>query len=175
MSACIAPAAAVLETGRLVLRMPAAADAPAFQQMKEANDGSSRGTSWRGFAALLGHWMIRGFGPYSVIARDGDRFAGTVGLWQPDGWPEIELGWHLAPAAQGRGYATEAARAVRRHAAATLGARRLVSYIAAGNRRSQAVARRLGAVHEGAVTLDFGLGGRHAEEVWRHPDPEAAA
>ncbi len=163
-----------IETERLVLRMPHGGDAAEHAAMRAANDGWDRETAWRSLATVIGHWAIRGFGVFSVITRQDGRFAGLVGLWRPEGWTEIELSWHLAPALQGRGLATEAAHAVRAHAAETLGVRRLVSYIWAENARSQAVAERLGATRDGRITLNDGSGVHRDDEIWRHPDPERA-
>ena len=67
------------------------------------------GESWRQLALFAGHWVLRGYGLWAV-EREG-ALIGRVGLWQPDGWPGLEVGWLLARGAWGHGYATEAARA----------------------------------------------------------------
>jgi RimJ/RimL family protein N-acetyltransferase len=69
---------------------------------------------------------------------------GRAGLWQPDGWPGLELAWALAPEAWGSGYATEAARAARDWAREELGVEELISIIAVDNVASRRVAERLG-------------------------------
>ena len=56
---------------------------------------------------------------------------------------DIEVGWHLHPDAQGKGYATEAARAAMRREFAT-GTAAIFAVVAPGNAASMAVARRLG-------------------------------
>lgn len=56
-----------------------------------------------------------------------------------------EIGWALAPSAQGKGYATEAARAVIDWAFATLDWSEVIHCITPGNTASVAVAERLGA------------------------------
>jgi len=56
---------------------------------------------------------------------------------------EIELGWHLALAHQGKGFASEAARAVVAHAWAG-GLRRVVAEVVPLNWPSLAIARKLG-------------------------------
>jgi RimJ/RimL family protein N-acetyltransferase len=60
-----------------------------------------------------------------------------------EGVPHVEVGYHLLPEARGRGYATEAARAVVEWAAAH-GVDHLVALIRPDNTASQAVAGRLG-------------------------------
>jgi RimJ/RimL family protein N-acetyltransferase len=57
---------------------------------------------------------------------------------------ELELGWMLMPDARGRGYATEAAAALRE----TKREQRIISLIREDNPASQSVARRLGATRE---------------------------
>jgi RimJ/RimL family protein N-acetyltransferase len=65
-----------------------------------------------------------------------------------DGVREIELGYSIKRSHWGRGYATEAAFAVRDHAIGVLGFRRLISIIHPDNARSQGVARKVGMRHE---------------------------
>ena len=56
---------------------------------------------------------------------------------------DVEIGWHLFPEAQGRGYATEAARALVERAAAG-GIREVLAVTDPANEASQAVCQRLG-------------------------------
>lgn len=79
----------------------------------------------------------------------GHGFIGLAGLRPiPEGLPPhapgaLEILWRLAPAAQGRGYATEAARALLAHGFAQ-GAEEIRAWTAATNARSRAVAARIG-------------------------------
>ena len=57
---------------------------------------------------------------------------------------DLEIGWHLAAAHQGHGYATEAARALLDHAFARLDIPRVVALIMPSNAPSARVAERLG-------------------------------
>ena len=88
----------------------------------------------------------------------------------PRTYPEPEIGWILTAGAEGRGFAEEAARAVRAWAYGTRGIATLVSYIAPGNWRSIRLAERLGAVAD----PDAQSCGPDAA-VWRHPGPGAPA
>ena len=72
-----------------------------------------------------------------------------MGLLKHVRWPEIELAWHLFEGAEGKGFATEAGRVVKTWARDDLGLDKLVSYIDVSNERSQAVAKRLGAITDG--------------------------
>ncbi len=94
-------------------------------------------------ALHAGHWQLRGYGLWAVEGQDGS-FLGRVGLWNPDGWPGLEVGWTLARQAWGAGYATEPARAAMGWEWSELRAPRLISLIAVDNARSIHVADRLG-------------------------------
>ncbi|HUD41640.1 MAG TPA: GNAT family N-acetyltransferase [Dokdonella sp.] len=112
-----------------------------------------RMNAWRSMAMLLGHWMLRGYGMWAVELRETGRFVGRVGLHNPDGWPDVELGWMLAPEHRHQGYATEAATRVLRHAFDTMGLSRVISLIRVENSASERVARRLGGRQN--TTIDF--------------------
>ena len=105
---------------------------------------SGREQAWRIYASEVGQWPLMGFGPFSVEAEG--AYAGEVGIYQPAGYPEPELGWFVVPEAEGRGIAFEAARAVMAWARATFGWDRLVNYIGPHNARSIALGLRLGGV-----------------------------
>ena len=68
----------------------------------------------------------------------------------------VEIGWHLHPGYQGRGLATEAARAVLA-AAADAGIEQVLALTDLDNTASQAVATRLGMHDEGTTDRWFGL------------------
>jgi RimJ/RimL family protein N-acetyltransferase len=68
--------------------------------------------------------------------------------------PAVEIGWRLAHAAWGRGYATEAARRAATFAFETLTLDELVSFTAVGNLRSRAVMQRLGMTHDPREDFD---------------------
>lgn len=165
------------ETERLRLRGWRPSDFEAFAAYY-ANDETARFVggqmtrekAWRSFAAVVGHWSLKGFGFWAVEEKASGVFVGAVGLWQPEGWPELELGYWLTSAAQGRGYATEAAVRSRRFAFEELGAATLVSYIDPANEPSIRVAKRLGADFE--ATIELLDRGPHC--VFRHQPPGTA-
>lgn len=80
-------------------------------------------------------------------------------------YAQPELGWALARAHWGAGYATEAAQAVRDWAREARNMRHLISLIALDNLASQRVAERLQATPTDTVTL-FDSG---EAVVWAHP------
>jgi RimJ/RimL family protein N-acetyltransferase len=116
--------------------------------------------AFTGLATHAGHWALRGYGGWVVAGRDDGAYLGRVGLFCPEGWPGVEVGWKLAPAAQGHGYATEAAAAAIGWAWTALELPELISLIVAENEASQRVARRLGAVNTGAIDTPFGRADR---------------
>jgi RimJ/RimL family protein N-acetyltransferase len=69
---------------------------------------------------------------------------------------QVEIGWHLHPDHQGRGFATEAANAVLDVAAAT-GIEEVLALTDLDNEPSQRVAMRLGMTDEGATDRWFGM------------------
>lgn len=66
----------------------------------------------------------------------------------------VEIGWRLAPAHWGKGYATEAARTALAHGFGALGLSEIVSFTTTTNLRSQAVMQRLGMTHDEADDFD---------------------
>ena len=104
-----------LETERLVLRAPTLGDFDAladfYASPRSAFVGGpmTRELAWRALALEAGHWVLQGFGRWVLEEKATAAPVGIVGLWNPDGFPERELGWDLFDGATGKGYATEAA------------------------------------------------------------------
>lgn len=115
--------------------------------------------AWRVWASEVGQWPLMGFGPFSLEDRASGAYRGELGVYQPLGYPEPELGWFVVPEAEGRGFATEAARAVMAWAQAAFGWDRLVNYVDPRNARSIALGLRLGGV------IDPGLPGTDPTDV----------
>jgi RimJ/RimL family protein N-acetyltransferase len=91
-----------------------------------------------------------GFGLWLVTLTETEAFLGDCGLTiqQVDGIDEIEIGYHIRPEYQGRGYATEAASACRDLARDHFNVNRLIAIIDPANRPSQAVAEHIGLTFE---------------------------
>lgn len=167
-------AAAQLTTRRLCLRQPRATDLGAYTRYC-ASDRSRfvRGPftateAFDTFAAIIGHWTLRGFGRY-VIAQNGAPI-GHVGPPAMDERHPPEFTWTLWTAdAEGHGFATEACRAVLTHLFADLGWSSVASYIDAENHASRALALRLGAKSDpaAAVPLPGCVAFRHCAEGLR--------
>lgn len=179
----------MITTERLLLRKPRLEDVDAFAALHAdpvamrfiggvhphyASDPAFPIRRW------LERWDANGYGQLVAARREDGAVLGRVGLvvwdtrvWRitsvPDagGHGQPELGWALARAFWGHGYATEAARAVRDWARTELGIARLISVIAPANRASIRVAEKLGAVPGETVRLDDGYVGPAV--VWEHP------
>jgi RimJ/RimL family protein N-acetyltransferase len=141
----------VLETDRLILRLPQAEDFDAWAEFAADEEAArylggaqSRPVAWRGMCAMTGAWTVRGFSMFSFVEKATGRWVGRGGPWQPEGWPGTEVGWGLAREAWGKGYATEAATAAIDWAFETQGWSEVIHCIDPENVNSQRVAQRLG-------------------------------
>ncbi len=89
-----------------------------------------------------------GFSWFAVEHRDSGALAGAVGLsvprWSATFTPAVEIGWRLAPAFWGQGYAHEAAQEVLRWGFTALQLPRVVSFTVPANVRSWRLMERLG-------------------------------
>jgi len=148
----------VLETERLRLRRPVAADFPAYARMWADPDVTrfingaplSEEDAWAKFMRAFGHWELVGYGFWTVEEKIGGLRVGETGFLdvrreiEPslNGIPEI--GWAFAKSAQGKGYATEAARAALGWGEARFGKVRFACIIAPENAASLRVAAKTG-------------------------------
>lgn len=149
-----------LQTERLILRPTAPEDfEPWAQAMADADVSryvgglQSRHAAWRGFLTMVGAWQVQGFGMFSLIEKATGRWIGRAGPWFPVDWPGTEVGWTLARAAWGKGYATEAAIATMDWAFDHLGWDEVIHSIDPANGGSQRVAVRLGSTRRGPGAL----------------------
>lgn len=103
-------------------------------------------------ARVRAHFDRHGFGFWAVEVRGGAPFAGFVGLAVPrfeaHFTPCVEIGWRLARAHWGRGYATEAALGALAYGFGELGLHEIVSFTVPANVRSRRVMERIGMVRD---------------------------
>ena len=144
------PAVPSLHTARLILRPAVARDWPEYagfmasERVRHMGGPFSERQAWGMFCADHAQWDFYGCGALMIEERATGLCLGQVGINSGPLFPEQELGWLLYPAAEGRGFAFEAAHALRQWAMeAGLGT--LVSYVAPDNQRSRRLAERLGA------------------------------
>jgi RimJ/RimL family protein N-acetyltransferase len=161
----------ILETDRLILRefkledarpMEAVLGDPDVMEFSEGVMDTEGVATWLKFAKE--GYARRGYGPWAIIEKSSEAVIGYCGLFHfPDinGREEIEIGYRLARKQWGKGYATEAALAVRDNAFNSLGMRRLICMVDPHNTRSVRVAEKLGMTKQGEVKL---------HESWTHAD-----
>lgn len=140
-----------LRTERLILRAPTYADWPAFCDLLQSERSAFMGGpytvagAWGVFCHGVALWQMFGFGGLSIDHAKSGAYLGQVEINAGPRFPETELGWQVIENAEGKGYAFEAASALRRWALETRELDRLVSYVDPDNLRSIALAKRLGA------------------------------
>ena len=110
--------APTIQTDRLVLRAPEPEDFETYRRFFADAEASRfyngplpADRAWRVLATDIGHWVIRGYGRWSIITKDAGEMIGSCGLWWPEGYPRSELTWWIMPEARRRNYALEASRA----------------------------------------------------------------
>lgn len=148
----------ILESERLRLRPLSVDDAPAIHEifsdpvaMRFSLTGlrdRAQTTEWLELAMRRAEETGLGF--RAVTLRSDGSYVGHAGLLpqEVDGAAELEIGYWFLRRHWGRGYATEAACALRDHALVEMKRSRLVSFIVPENSASQAVARRVGMQRE---------------------------
>ncbi len=124
----------------------------------------SEGETWRTMCGMIGHWQIRGYGPYAVEEKDTARVLGTVGFWYPNDWPSPEIKWALAKPFWGQGFASEATRAIQNIGLQHLPDIKLISLIHQQNSASIKLAENVGAKLEKEIEFRGSLWNLH-----RHP------
>jgi len=175
----------VIETPRLILRLPWASDVETMMSIHQDPDvmrylgagvSGDISVAWRNVAMTIGHWQMLGYGPWVVVGKDTGQILGRAGLWNAAGGPGVELGWMMRRSAWGRGYATEAARGALEWAWQRTAVDRIISIIRAENAPSIRIAEKLGQrlestnVVDGATVYTYGI---HRDAVNRPASPTA--
>jgi RimJ/RimL family protein N-acetyltransferase len=153
-----------IETARLTLRPFAEADRAAFAAIVADPQvaywlGGARVQDPAYFDNMLTFRDAGGRSALAIVRREDGVLLGRVNLRRlPEAWNhpmsgETEVGWSLARHAWGRGYATEAARAMLDLGFSDPALPTIHAWTSEGNHRSQAVMQRLGMVR--ALERDF--------------------
>lgn len=161
----------IIETDRLIVR----ALAPEDVEPLAALWSDPAATAYLGgprragdVIRILGEELAQASQPtlnqWPTIEKASGRLVGDCGLLEKEiaGRAEIELTYVLAPWAWGRGLATEVGGAIRDHAVAQFGCKRLVALIHPDNRASARVAAKLGFRLESELHRPHGLMHLHA-------------
>ena len=143
-----------LTTARLTLRPYRIEDFPAFAAFVTSDRAKYMGgphdqqVAWKWFSNDIAHWHLFGYGGLMITDRETGEAFGTTSVTHFPDFPEPELGWLLYEGAEGKGYASEGAAALRAYVFENE-VETLVSYVDPANGASAAVARRLGAQVDG--------------------------
>jgi RimJ/RimL family protein N-acetyltransferase len=166
-AAMLAAQLPMIETERLRLRPPRLIDFDTWAEIACGPAGADLGgpftreSAFTDFATVVAMWLLRGHGLWTVEPRGGGDPLGFVLIGFEPGDQDPELGYLFRDAAQGQGFAAEAARAARDHGYGPMGLPKLVSYVAPENAGSIRLAERLGA-RPGDPLGD-------GTTVWHHP------
>ncbi len=131
--------------------------------MRYVGEPASRSQAWRDHGGVCGSLVAARLRAVGRRRASQPQVHGRIGLWNPEGWPGLEVGWLLDRAYWGRGLATEGARAALNYAFTTLRADHVISVIHPENTRSIRVAERIGERFEreydleGSHTLIYGI------------------
>ena len=159
----------VLETRRLVLRTPTLNDLPVWTAICKESFGDTDQEAWTEFSYYASGWILHGHGLFTAALRDQEVAIGFVVLGLEWDDQEPELGYLFSADHRMQGYATEACAAVRDFGFDLLGSGCFVSYVSASNTRSNALAKRLGAVRDVNAEHAFGAD----QHVWRYGEVQA--
>lgn len=153
----------ILETERLLLRQFSTHDAafilellnePSFIQnigdrgvrtLADANSYISNGP--------VASYAKNGFGLYLVALKETSESIGMCGLIKRAGLDDVDVGYAFLPRFWSKGYAMEAARAVKEYAKDVVGLRRIVAITDPANEASIRVLEKLGFRYEKMVRL----------------------
>jgi ribosomal-protein-alanine N-acetyltransferase len=152
-----------VRTERLLLRGWTDSDRPAFAAINQdplvmefIGPLMSSADSDAFVDRMINHWDERGFGLWCVdVEGECIGFTGlSVPRWKAHFTPCVEVGWRLASAHWGRGYATEAAQQSVEFGFGELGLDEIVSFTTVRNVRSRRVMEKLGMAHDPAADFD---------------------
>ncbi|MBC2932246.1 GNAT family N-acetyltransferase [Nocardioides sp. zg-1228] len=157
-----APPVWPLRTERLLLRPHELGDADAFVTAWGSEEWTSlllsRPMNRAEVVEMVRRRTERGDGTFlglAVTTLDGTVVGDSILHLQGTGLSEAEIGWTVLPEHAGRGYATEAARAVLRLGFEHYGLRRIMANLDVRNERSAALCERLGMRREVHRIADF--------------------
>lgn len=92
---------------------------------------------------------------FAMVERESGRLVGAIGLRLVQAHRRAELGYWIGKPYWGRGYATEAARAVLRYGFETLGLNRIHAAHFTRNPASGRVMQKIGMTHEGRLRQHY--------------------
>lgn len=147
----------LVETERLLLRVPELADAAALadvlwdpelverKQVVLHEPPGGLDLAVKNTESMRRQWALRGYGQWSVVDKSTGQVIGCVGLYHPQmPWPGADLGWAIHRSRWGQGLVTEAAAASLAWAWQVTKLDRIISLIAPDDLRSIRIAIKIG-------------------------------
>ena len=153
----------ILETDRLILRQFATDDAEFILEL--VNEQSFiQNIGDRGVRTLedarsyilrvaVASYEKNGFGLYLVVLKELGESAGMCGLIKRNGLEDVDIGYAFLPKFWSKGYALEAALAMRDYARDVIGLKRLVAITDPENQGSIRLLEKIGLKYEKMVRL----------------------
>ena len=153
----------ILETDRLILRQFTADDAEFILEL--VNEPSFiQNIGDRGVRTLedarsyilrvaVASYEKNGFGLYLVVLKESGESIGMCGLIKRNGLEDVDIGYAFLPKFWSKGYALEAALAVRDYARDVIGLKRLVAITDPENQGSIRLLEKIGLKYEKMVRL----------------------
>ena len=154
---------AIIETPRLRLAPFAVAHAPALNAINNEpevmefltyGDPVSFDETLASIGRVRDYWTTRGYSWWAVMTKSEHTVIGAACLQNVANEPEaeLEIGWRLATAATGHGYATEAGKAAADYAFDVVGVDHVIAVANPRNIASHRVMERLGMRFRGIET-----------------------
>jgi RimJ/RimL family protein N-acetyltransferase len=153
----------ILETERLLLRQFTTDDAQfIFELLNEPswiqNIGDRNIRTMEDAPAYIvngprASYEKNGFGLWLIVLKETGESIGMCGLIRRDNLEDVDIGYALLPKFWSKGYAVEAARAVKDYAKNVIGLKRLVAIVDPANEGSIRVLEKLGLSYERTVRL----------------------
>lgn len=157
----------ILQTERLTLRANRADDFAGYAAFVASDAtrymGGPLGTAgaWNWFTSDIAQWHLFGHGALAIDETATGAHVGQVAVVKPPNTPEVMIGWMAYH--EGKGFMTEACRAMLDWAFGPGGLSTVVAYIDAQNPRSVALAQRLGGTLDTAAATPSNM----KTDVWR--------
>ncbi len=154
-----------ISTSRLNLRQFRESDFDDYAEMLSDEDVMqfigeglplSRIDAWRSMAVMSGHWQLKQFGLWALEEKESGKFIGRAGIYYPEGWPGIEIGWMLKRDYWGKGYAFECAQKALSIAFEEMKIDKVISIIHPKNTASIKLAKKLGESFEKDSKISIG-------------------
>lgn len=138
----------MLLTERLIIRNLCETDYPEFERILNEEQKSAFGSGKEFLNWVISQYatndIIHGLLSFGIFERQTGKFVGMVGVGDHDDLHEPEIFYHLLPEQRGKGFATEAAKAMTAWALENYDIEYLIGTVSVDNVKSQHVLERCG-------------------------------